>query len=232
MLGGHQIGTIGRQTIFSSGDVSIYLLTLFFLIRMDSKREMRNAMNERLLVLLTLGFLAAVVFGCSDANTANDAGDAMMRLDVSDEDAGGEIDQGVEVDATLRVDAEVCDCPGRQLCNGAGDCLEPESCESHDDCLGSRICKDAVCTDGCRDDADCPGALSCDTSTQQCVEVTPCVSAASCLGDRLCLDGACADPCTVNEDCGGSQVCLVETGRCMASGACVGPEDCPDSGLH
>ena len=70
---------------------------------MDSKREMRNAMNERLLVLLTLGFLAAVVFGCSDANTANDAGDAMMRLDVSDEDAGGEIDQGVEVDATLRL---------------------------------------------------------------------------------------------------------------------------------
>ena len=101
--------------------------------------------------------------------------------------------KGLCLDAMLRVDAEVCDCLEIKPAMMGGECVSRAvNCESHDDCLGARVCKEGVCSDGCRDNADCSGALACDQNTQACVEVSPCNSDANCFEGRLCLDGNCS----------------------------------------
>ncbi len=184
---------------------------------------------NRILNGLVLISLFSVSFACGDSSSSNPAVDAAVGTDADAPDIGVELDEGVMPDAAPRMDAEVCDCPGNQVCDGTGGCVEPETCESHEDCLGARVCKEGACSDGCRDNADCAGALVCDADTQACVEVTPCNSDANCFEGRLCLDGACSDPCADDGDCGGTQTCVVETGRCMAADTCAGAEDCPGS---
>ena len=127
------------------------------------------------------------------------------------------------IDAAPRVDA-ACECEGNQICVGA-DCIEPDICETHRDCLGARICEEGMCRDGCVRDADCPDMLTCDIATQTCTDQGPCMSDDQC-GDGICVDNVCAPPCAGADDCPGNQACDGNTGRCLEPLRCVNDDDC------
>jgi hypothetical protein len=83
---------------------------------------------------------------------------------------------------------------------------------------------------GCKSDADCPSAHTCDTATGYCV-ATGCTTDTDCLQGETCdtATGMCymAPPpgCTSNADCNADEVCDTTTGACVFQG-CLSDADC------
>ncbi len=198
---------------------------------------MRYGMPRRAAVI-GAALCAAVVglWGCDDGDEAvvdGAAPDAAVDMapDPEPEADGAPPDMAPLPDLGPAPDGgDPCGCPGRQMCVD-GDCVEPEGCMGHEDCLAPRACVDGVCEDRCREDTDCPGALRCDLETQACAEVSPCDGDSGCFEGRRCIDGMCVDPCAGDDDCPGSQTCDMASGRCVAPAVCVGDDDCPGGGV-
>ncbi|MGC6418351.1 MAG: hypothetical protein ACON3Z_14610 [Bradymonadia bacterium] len=119
-----------------------------------------------------------------------------------------------------------CNCVGNQICN-RGECLEPDICEAHRDCLGARLCEDGMCRDGCVDNSGCPDGFTCDLATQTCTNRGPCMSDDQC-GENICVDGFCAERCRDDDACRGRQTCELNSGRCLEPEDCNEDLDCND----
>lgn len=128
-----------------------------------------------------------------------------------------------------------CECHGLQLCNEAGDCVEPALCVTDNDCLGERVCFYGACTEPplCRSSADCPGG-SCGrgaAGVYQCCAVGGCPECqqdSECPGAQTCINNACtnAAACTSDADCIGTHACTARCDRFDVS-ACSGvPATC------
>lgn len=116
----------------------------------------------------------------------------------------------------------VCECPGNQVCDDAGACVEaPDGCGADVDCLDGRICDGGACADGCAGDDECvdPTAPACiDGRCGNCREDDDCFGAATCA-DNLCVAPAA---CVASRECGAGQVCV--------DGGCVAEFDCAATG--
>lgn len=139
------------------------------------------------------------VVGCADSATGSGADTAVV--DISDSGgADGFTDGGPDDGFT----------PG-------------PTCAGNEDCAGGELCRDGVCREACRTDADCEGALSvCDTTTGICVG---CVSDAECAVDERCLASQCTFACGTDGACGDGQTCDRDTGECTDR-ECETAEEC------
>lgn len=82
------------------------------------------------------------------------------------------------------VDASACACPGDQICDADGQCVDPPECDDATPCAAPLICRDGACEPECLDDDGCPG-------------------------DAVCLELSCVEPeCAADTDCDRlSEVC-------------------------
>jgi hypothetical protein len=173
----------------------------------------------------------------NDADTGDDVGDAG---DVADtDDTGPEV---CEADTDCP-DAQYCDtaadpaacvdgcraggCGPDATCDTetracvddpAGDCVEDRDCPRGDICVldGEGL---GSCVEGCREDDDCNGGLTCHVETNQCV-AGPCEGAEDCPDGEYCdaEAGFCRPGCVDDDDCGALS---------CTDGACIG-EACGD----
>lgn len=109
------------------------------------------------------------------------------------------------------VDASACMCPGEQVCDDAGRCVDPAECSDTDPCDAPLVCRDGACEPECLGPDDCAGDAVC--VELQCVE-PECSEDAEC--DRLtevCDGVSCvAKPCNrqiFTFDPGGEQYAAV-----------------------
>lgn len=116
-----------------------------------------------------------------------------------------------------------CECPGNQICDDAGDCIEnPDGCGEDVDCIAPNICEEGACAPGCAGPADCVDH----PNGPLCVEgrCGSCAGDDDCFGAATCVAGQCAPPanCTASRECGPGNVC--------DDGACVAAYDCAAAG--
>ncbi len=130
-------------------------------------------------------------------------------------------------------DGSTCDLTSRACVEDPrGDCAEDRDCPRGDICVldGDGL---GTCVEGCRDDDDCVGQLTCLVETNQCV-AGPCDEATDCPPGEFCdLDaGFCRAGCVADEDCGDlgcvDGVCVGEA--CGDDAPCPAGQFCePDS---
>ncbi len=99
-------------------------------------------------------------------------------------------------------------CPGDQICDGAGNCVDPSECIPACDTAGCYLCVDGDCVYQCTGDEVCDGEGNCVPPTQVCDP--PCDTA----GCYLCVDGDCVYQCTGVEVCDGEGNCVDPTQIC------------------
>ena len=115
--------------------------------------------------------------------------------------------------------------PSDCTCSSPADCSEP-----------GETCIDGRCaTPPCSSDAECVGALVCNTTTGTCV-TPPCTSDSDCLATQVCSGGTCVAngdcsicaPCTTTDDCGGSAFLCADGGSgAFCTQVCNSSSDCP-----
>ena len=148
--------------------------------------------------------------------------DGRCRAGLPDATAGDAADAGDGAVAAVCLPA----CSGAQVCGAGGECLEPERCESDDDCLPGRVCfADRRCADVCRP-AVCPRRGLCARS--RCEPPRPCAGDGDCPRGTTCDAQRCVPPCVADEDCPGRQTCGAD-GLCREASPCRSHQDCrPD----
>ena len=109
--------------------------------------------------------------------------------------------------ALRRPHDEGIDCP-RGVCDAAsGECVDPDECQTSEDCLDGSVCvqdtgvRDLTCrprADACAE-GGCPGTQICDldeeAQTAECIEddEQDCTSALDCVDDRICSGRNCVE---------------------------------------
>jgi hypothetical protein len=112
-------------------------------------------------------------------------------------------------------------------------CVENTPCATDQDCLAQNVCgADQRCTPRCRENADCPGATTCNANTGRCSEPAgECLFDEQCAQDEVCRTGACVEPnCQTNSDCDGlcaDNLCIDERpGICGPQALCPVGQSC------
>ncbi len=145
------------------------------------------------------------------------------------------------IDGTCQTEEEFCDSltcdPGVCSFEEQG-CVEPDECESDEDCFEGNRCNDMnrcvenPCEQG---DVECEGDGVCDPASGMCENAETCTSTSDCTNSpkHICVQGTCrleASACGDAEGeggCPGNQVCQYSEEGLRAS--CIEPEDCDTS---
>jgi len=119
-----------------------------------------------------------------------------------------------------------CNCTDFQTCEeSTGNCLEPDTCVTHADCVDERVCVggDCVVAPGCMTNSDCAENEYCDASLQECAP-EGCTLDTHCPETLVCSDEGYCGACSASSTCPGNQQCL--GGSCFDAPDCVTDSDC------
>jgi hypothetical protein len=105
---------------------------------------------------------------------------------------------------------------------------DPGFCANDAACGIGRICVNAVCTSGCRNDDGCSGLQTCDVASLSCREPAMCAGDIDCFSPRVCTLGACQAPnsCVLDAECGPGLRCNAMTRQCEAFFGCANNAEC------
>lgn len=136
--------------------------------------------------LIVLGFVISACDGCMSYPDCKDDSQCVGYNDDS-ASAGFGLGMAYCVDGACRECRTAGDCDGACAeCRNNACSVRGDGCDTDDACGEGEICQNCSCRIGCREDAECAGALVCCPDTNLC---------ADCITDSQCPAGYSCEAC-------------------------------------
>lgn len=163
----------------------------------------------------------------------------------SDSDGGATCDPACDANACETCVDGTCtlSCAEGEVCDGAGNCVEPTPCDPECDAMACEECVDGECASTCEAGFTCDGEGTCVEDTVPCdpecdanaceecvggVCETTCEEGEVCDGAGACITDLCADATCDTDGC---ETCDPATGDCVAACDADACEECDGAGM-